>query len=171
MGLRQIAFTYDRFEDRLLLRLSTEEREEYRLWLSRLAVKRLWPQLTGMLERDPALSGFGDRNTRRAVLGFQQEEAVSQSDFGRPYEDAGLSRPLGDAPLLVVRWKLGYTEDGQCRLQLDPAQGQGLTLTLGRKLLQSLCWLLAAKVRETEWDLALSLPATPAPAAAGQRPN
>lgn len=158
MGLRQIAIDYDRQQDRLLVRISTDEGQEFRLWLTRLAVKRLWPQLTRMLEQDPALGSYGERETRRAVMGFQHEQAVSASDFSRPYDGSGLDMPLGSEPLLVARWTLAYTEDGQCRLELSPQQGQGVTLTLGRSVLHSLCWLLSTRANDAEWDFSLKLP-------------
>ena len=43
-------------DDRLLLRLSTRDRTEYRLWLTRRFVKVLWGALIQTLEKTPEAS-------------------------------------------------------------------------------------------------------------------
>jgi hypothetical protein len=41
---------------------------------------------------------------------------------------------------------------------LHPAQGQGITLSFDSVLLHSLCRLLQAAVKKSDWDMELKLP-------------
>ena len=43
---------------------------------------------------------------------------------------------------------------------LHPADGQGITLTFDSVLLHSVCRLLQAAVKKSDWDMELKLPGT-----------
>ena len=43
---------------------------------------------------------------------------------------------------------------------LHPAQGQGVTLSFDSVLLHSVCRLLQAAVKKSDWDMELKLPGT-----------
>jgi hypothetical protein len=43
---------------------------------------------------------------------------------------------------------------------LHPAEGQGITLTFDSVLLHSVCRLLQAAVKKSDWDMELKLPGT-----------
>ncbi len=53
MQIHQIQIRHDETEDRLLLRLSTSDNHEFRFWLTRRFVKRLWAMLVQMLSLHP----------------------------------------------------------------------------------------------------------------------
>ena len=50
MRLHQIRIDYHQEQDRLLLRISTDDSSELRFWLTRRFVKGLWPVLMKMAE-------------------------------------------------------------------------------------------------------------------------
>ena len=53
--------------------------------------------------------------------------------------------------------------------QEAPAEGQGVTLSFDSVLLHSVCRLLQAAVKKSDWDMELKLPGTEA-SEAGERP-
>jgi hypothetical protein len=83
---------------------------------------------------------------------------VSKADFSKPYDAGEAARPLGDAPLLLARIQTGHDRSGQPVVALHPAEGQGLTLSFDSVLLHSLCRLLRAAVKKSDWDMELKLP-------------
>ena len=50
MRLHQIRIDYHQEQDRLLLRISTDEGSELRFWLTRRFVKSMWPALMTLAE-------------------------------------------------------------------------------------------------------------------------
>lgn len=157
MKLHQIKLDYDRGQDRLLLRISTDDRKEVLLWLTRRCVRLLWPLLVQAAQSDPRIASQSSAEARAALLEIEHERAVHSADFSRPYE-APRERPLGAEPLLVARMHSGKDARGNRVLSLAPIEGQGIDLTLDATLLHSLCRLLQQAVDETEWDLSLTLP-------------
>ena len=59
--------------------------------------------------------------------------------------------------------------NGQPVVALHPSDGQGITLTFDSVLLHSLCRLLQAAVKKSDWDMELKLPGAEAPEAAAER--
>src|SRR5436190_2425472 len=103
MNIHQIQMKYSAQEDRILLRISSTERAEFRFWLTRRYVKLLWTILLKMLERDPSAAQHADENVRRTLLGFQHESAVQSANFAKPFEEDVSSLPLGANPVLLSR--------------------------------------------------------------------
>jgi hypothetical protein len=161
MRLHQIKVDYDAGEDRLLMQLSTSEASEVRLWLTRRFVKLLWPLLVKLAEEaSPRIRTQASAEARRALLGLEHEEAVQRADFTKPYDASEREMPLGKAPLLLARIQTGRDRKGQPVVALHPAEGQGVTLTFDSVLLHSLCRLLQAAVKKSDWDMELKLPGT-----------
>ena len=65
--LHQLNLTISTEEDRLLLRLSTSGRSEYRLWLTRRFVRALWDVLVKAAERQPGVGDQGNEEVRKAI--------------------------------------------------------------------------------------------------------
>ena len=163
MRLHQLKVEYQAAEDRLLMLVAASEGVELRLALTRRFVKLLWPLLVKLAEEaSPRIRTQANPEARRALLGLEHEHAVSKADFTKPYEPAGAERPLGDAPLLLARIQTGHDRNGQPVVALHPGQGQGVTLSFDSVLLHSLCRLLQAAVKKSDWDMELKLPGTEA---------
>lgn len=159
MKLHQLKLEFNPEQDRLLLRVSTSDGKEVSLWLTRRCVKLLWPALMNLAQAAPAIAKVGDPEARKAMLGFQHENAVKQSDFSKPYEEAPRERPLGIDPILVGRVQTRRDEAGNPVLSMMPLTGnQGIHLTLDEKLLHSVCRLLQQAVAKADWDVDLALP-------------
>ncbi|MGH8623241.1 MAG: hypothetical protein ACRET3_13980 [Burkholderiales bacterium] len=157
MRIHQIQIRHDESEDRLLLRLSTTDNREFRFWLTRRFVKRLWTMLVQMLEWDQAVRQQADPETRRAVLDIQHEGYAQQANYAKKFEDAPHQLPLGDAPALLAKAKGKKAANGTQMLSLHPRQGQGIDIALDTKLLHIFSRLLRQAVAKTDWDINLAL--------------
>ena len=159
MKLRQLKIDFNPEGDRLLMQLSTSEGAEMRLWLTRRFVKLLWPLLVQLAEdASPRIKTQANPEARKALLSLEHEQAVARADFSKPYEAEAVTMPLGAEPLLLARIQTGRDPSGLPVLALHPPQGQGLTLSFDSVLLHSVCRLLQAAVKKTDWDIELKLP-------------
>ncbi|HEY4375286.1 MAG TPA: hypothetical protein VGN52_25405, partial [Burkholderiales bacterium] len=160
MNIHQMQCVYQPLEDRLLLRVLAVDRSEFRFWLTRRYVKLLWQVILKLLERDPAAVALADEDTRRAVLGFQHDNAVRSGQFGRPFEEGAATLPLGAAPLLLSRIGGRPGEGGRQILSMHPEQGQGIDLGVDSRLLHLPSKLVADAVVQADWDMQLPMAQT-----------
>lgn len=158
MRLHQIRLDYDPEQDRLLLRISTDDGKEVLLWLTRRCVRLLWGLLIDMAQSTPEIALQNNPEARTALLGFQHEQALLGADFSRPYDEIPRERPLGSEPLLVARIARSMLDSGDHVLSLAPATGQQIDVTLDDRLLHALCRLLQKVVSNTDWGLTLAIP-------------
>lgn len=149
----QIQITYVPDEDRLLLRLSTQAQEEFRLWLTRRLVKLLRPALDQSLAAQPRIQTQASAEARQELLRFEHERVVRTADFHTPYRAADKQLPLGPQPLVITRITLRRQDDGGVALSLAPTQGQGVDLALTPPLLHSLVALLDSALAKSDWGL------------------
>lgn len=164
--IKQMQLAFDAAQDRLLFRVNTEAREEFRFWLTRRLVKLMWPVLVKALEGHVQVSAQQDPGARQTVLAFQRQQAVAQADLKTAYRNDALSLPLGEAPVLVARFQVRPGPAGNHIMGLHPEQGQGLELALDGPLLHTFCALLGETTGTTDWDIKLALGAaaqTPRP--------
>ncbi|RKZ36180.1 MAG: hypothetical protein DRQ37_04715 [Gammaproteobacteria bacterium] len=154
--LHQIQIRYSSLEDRLMLRINTQDGAEFRFWLTRRYVRLLWPTLRKLLETDENVRRQGDSHSRQAVLSFQHEQALGRSDFDTDFEEGENERPLGDSPVLLARLQI-RDNDGEHLLAMHPQQGQGVELSMNPMLLHSFCKLLADGAEKAGWDLGMQL--------------
>ncbi len=161
MRLHQLKVEYDAEQDRLVMLVATSEAMELRLALTRRFVKLLWPLLVKLAEEaSPRIRSQANPEARKALLGLEHETAVQKADFSKPYDAGESARPLGDSPLLLARIQTGHDRNGQPIVALHPSEGQGVTLSFDSVLLHSVCRLLQAAVKSSDWDMELKLPGT-----------
>lgn len=157
MNVHQIQMRYNPQEDRILLRILSKERAEFRFWMTRRYVKLLWAVLIKMLERDPAAAAHSDENVRRTMMGFQHADAVRGGEFTKPYEEGVAQLPLGDAPVLLSRVSGKQPGSQPQTLSLHPDKGQGIDLGVNSALLHMISKLLTDAVAQSDWDLKLAI--------------
>ena len=167
MRLHQLKIDYAAEQDRMLMLIAASEQVEVRMWLTRRFVKLLWPLHVNLAEEaSPRIRTQPNPEARKALLGIEHEQAVSKANFLQPYDDSTRATPLGAEPLLLARIQTGHDPNGHPVVAMHPAEGQGVTLTLDPVLLHSVCRLLQAAVKKSNWDMELKLPgaaAEPAP--------
>lgn len=157
MNIHQIQMSYNAQEDRILLRILSTQRAEFRFWMTRRYVKLLWTVLIKMLERDPVAAGHADENVRRTLMGVQHVTAVSAGEFAKPYEEGVSVLPLGANPVLLWRVTARQGDQQQQTLSLHPEKGQGLDLGVNTTLLHMISKLLLDAVAQSDWDLKLAI--------------
>ena len=174
MRLHQIRIDYHQEQDRLLLRISTDDGCELRFWFTRRFVNSLWPALVKTAETVGDTRSQQDPVIRKAMVEFEHDKAVREADFTTPYKATATTLPLGAEPLLVTRLRVQPDGRGNAVLALHPAQGQGVDIAMDAMLLHSFMRLVQGAVDKTGWDVRLELPRGTIPtmgAEAGSKPN
>jgi len=165
MRLHQLKLDFIPEHDRLLLRVSTDDQQEVRLWLTRRALRLMWPLLVQMVRSSPEVALQSNPQARDALVGMQHEQALSRANFAKPFDEVPREMPLGTEPILVARIQSNKDEGGNQVLGLLPQQGQGIHLTLDNTLLHSFCKLVQNAVAKSDWDITLELPTLQTPLA------
>jgi hypothetical protein len=165
--LNQLQLRFEPNEDRLLLRVNTTDRREFRFWVTRRYAKLLWSALATTLGTGERARAAVDAQARQAIFAFEHERALQQANFARPFDDEPQQLPLGETPMLLNRLQMRTLKDGRRLLGLHPAKGRGVELSVSPDLLHGFTRLLTDAVTRAHWDLNLPKPDT---AKAPQRP-
>ena len=170
MELHQVSVAYQAEEDRLLLRIRTRQAQLLEIWLTRRLMVRLWPAL------DQAVTGISlqgvSRGTtvlpeaRQMMSRAMKDRSREGADFASPFDDQGVTRPLGERPMLVQEVDLAQPAPNTLSLTLRDSMRRELGIRLEGDLLNNVHTLLEAALRHSEW----AGPAQP-PAVAEQPPG
>jgi len=112
MRLHQLKLDFIPEQDRLLLRVSTDNQLEMRLWLTRRALRLLWPLLLKIVRSSPEIALQSNPQARDALVGMQHERALRQANFANPFEETPRELPLGPEPILVTRIRTNKDDGG-----------------------------------------------------------
>jgi hypothetical protein len=153
--LEQFSASYDAAQDRLLLRIRSNDDAEFRFWITRRYLALLWPLLMKMADDFSALKAT-DPATRSTLAELAHGEAVNKADFGSAYRDGSLY-PLGEEPILLGRVTIKPLQDKTQTLTLLPQEGQGINLDLDERLVHVLARLLQQAAVAAEWALSLDI--------------
>lgn len=172
--MHQMQLTYVATEDRMLFRVNTKARQEFRFWMTRRYVAILWHTLTQMLaNRAPGsatapAAPSSDPLVEAAKQEIKHQEVVSQADFKTQYQESTYL-PLGEAPALLFSVGVKPGPQGEALLCLHPGQGQGIEMVLNEQILHSLCQLILDTTAKAEWGLHLAFVPGTGPAPEGPR--
>ncbi|UCV21535.1 hypothetical protein [Ferribacterium limneticum] len=156
MQIRQLQVACDQVQDRLLLRISTQEDEEYRIWLTRRFLRELWPHLSRLT---------GKQAVAAPIVG--EVSADDAAHFDQPFSEENATYPLGSTPLLSSELKVDTLSDGTFNLIFREGRERSFQLAMNVELLQTLCAMLRAGAEHAQWNLALDdapVPASATPA-------
>lgn len=145
-ALHQINVTYVAKEDRLLLRVSSQAGDEYRLWLTR----RFAALLLDVLKK--RMDEFGGAPT--LASGQETRSMFRQGAMNKPFEGGAGGFPLGESGVLGFRINAGAATDGRFNLEILPEQGKGVTLNLNKTLLYLFYNVLTQGIHQAQWNLA-----------------
>ena len=158
--LQQLNLSFDPVEDRMLMRVTSSEGEEvleYRVWLTRRMIRLLWQALEKHLRQDPEIKLKVPVAGREAVMAFQQEEALSQSNFSQPYKPGAAKSVLGDKPVLASRIQIRKTGPEGHQLSLVNEENMGVHLGLNTRFIHSIRKLMCDVTKAAHWDLGLEM--------------
>ncbi|WP_371322413.1 hypothetical protein VX159_08250 [Dechloromonas sp. ZY10] len=161
MQLRQLQVASDSIQDRLLLRFSTSQNEEVRVWLTRRFLRQIWPALLQMAEQVGEPASLAGEEADSGDAGSKRDDA----SFEQAFVEDDPSYPLGKKPLLASEAKLDLLEDRSLRLSLSEGRERSCSLHMDGELLQFFCAMLRAAERQAEWNLGLDYGEQPAKAA------
>ena len=151
MQISQLQVSHDGVQDRLMLRIATNAKEEIRAWITRRFLRELWvPLVSVMLDHLSAPPVTPDINGQAAA-----QAAAPAGNFDEPYRDDNLSYPLGKNPLLVSEVQMEPTGPNSVRMTLREARERSFTINLNADLMQALCAMLRATSEQAGWALTL----------------
>lgn len=161
-ALHQITMSHSAEEDRLLLRISTLDKAEFRFWLTRRFVNVLWPALIAIIEKEnPAAKKNLMPAAKKAVVAMEHQEAVAATDFTRGHDEGNKDLTPGPGgnrgPLLVIGGSVHSAKSGATELILKTENKAEIKVSLNKELLHALCKLLIEVTMKAGWDLGLSV--------------
>ncbi len=156
-GLSQIQASFSDIEDRILLRMNTIKHEEFRFWLTRRFLGRLYPIMLETMQAIPEVAVQKIPSNREAIMDFQREHAAQSADFSTPFADNRPETlyPLGTDGVLVVRGKLQQKSEDEFELSLKDKNNKGIDFNFNKDILYLLQKLLQDTLKKTDWDLML----------------
>lgn len=155
--INQIQIRYSPIEDRIVLRLNTEDSSEFRFWITRRYSKILSASLMKLLHSSEDIQEHKEEEVQKAVMSFKHEEALSKADFAKSFQAQPKNLPLGNAPVLLSELTVKQTPDGKPMLCMYPEQGQGIDLALQQPLLHSISKLFADALQASDWGVDFNL--------------
>jgi hypothetical protein len=142
--LHQINITYFDKEDRLLMRATTRNGDEYRVWFTR--------RYAGLL-MDIINKGINERGGMTTLASASQTtDMIKGGALEKPFENNVTNFPLGEKGVLGFGIKTNISEDKILHLQLIPQNGQGITLNLNDSLIYMFHNLLSQGIARADWN-------------------
>ena len=175
MNIHQLSVHHDDRQDRLLLRLKTQDLQEWRFWLTRRMTLRLVPVIEKSAVRlELAQPGVAvpDVPSQQMLSELKRDAFLQKADFATPFESQTSSLPLGQDPLLVTDAQLNVKPNGALDMTLedksDPNQIKSCHLELQVNLVHGLVHLIQQAAEKAQWGSALAVPnpAEPTPTSA-----
>jgi hypothetical protein len=144
MQIRQFIVASDKLQDRLVLRIATQDNEEIRIFFTRRFLSELWPFLITMLVEHLSIQPSQSEDRASQI---KAEESAFVSD--NPYF------PLGSRPFLATEAALEATGPDTARLFLREGRERSCNLNLTSEQMQMLCAMLRQGSQQSGWDLEL----------------
>ena len=163
MKIHQLSASHDDRQDRLLLRLNTQDSQEFRFWLTRRMVARLLPAIGhSLVKLEAAQPGVAaaDAHSQRILTDMKREAFLQKADFTTPYTSKPGPYPLGSEPMLVTDAQLSLQPNGSLQVVFQEKNGnssQSCHLNLQAPLVHGLIHLLHQTITKADWGLSSPL--------------
>jgi hypothetical protein len=160
MQIHQLSISHDEVQDRLLVRLNTQDAQEYRFWLTRRMALRLLPVLKqSVLRLEAAQPGVAasDSRAQQILADIQRDAFLQTADFATPYAAQAQGLPLGAEPLLVTDVQMSLQTNGSLEVVFQQKLGESVQschLYLQAPLVHGLIHLAQETMVKAEWDMA-----------------
>jgi len=142
--LHQINVTYYGKEDRLLLKVTTQKGNEYRIWLTRRFTGLLFNVLNAEMDKQGGISSIRTSQQTRQMF--------KSGAFEKSFEKGKTtSFPLGKQGFLAYGIKSSSTPQGELLLEILPEKGAGVNINLNKSLLYMFHNLLTQGLIKAEW--------------------
>jgi hypothetical protein len=156
--IHQISIDHDPLEDRILVRMNTQNKELVEIWFTRKISLQLLPALEKLnielLNRQKDINRpIHDEHSQHLMADFIHQQTLENSNFSTPFET--LKDPLtGPRPLLVTHLQATLLDNAGLKLDLSEqlhGNQRLLELTLDKDLLQGFKHLLSRSIDNSEW--------------------
>jgi len=144
-------------QDRILFRVATREKHEYRVWLTRRLVKKLWGGAVRSFEAEPEVQSQPQAHVRSAVMSMKHQQAVQSSDFSQKHTADAKPVAAMNESLLATGVRIAHMEQGGVQVAFLTAEGRAVNLNLNEEMLHALCHILQGAADRAGWDLQLSV--------------
>jgi hypothetical protein len=158
-ALHQMTAEFVPAQDRILFRVNTREKHEYRVWLTRRLVKKLWGVAVKSFEFAPEVAQQTQSRVKSAMLSMKHQQAVQASDFSQKHQADSTpppDMPELEQPLLAVGARIRRHDKG-IEVTLLTAENKAVTLNMNEEMLHALCHILQGAADKAGWDLQLSV--------------
>lgn len=159
MNIHQLSVHHDERQDRLLLRLNTQDQQEFRFWLTRRMTLRLMPAIEQSAVRlEAAQPGVAatDAPSQHLLTELKRDAFLKKADFATPFETRATQWPLGAEPLLITDAHLTIKPGGALEIAFedksDPAQARACQLHLQVSLVHGMVHLIKQAIEKAEWS-------------------
>ena len=146
MKLQQVNFAYHPQEDRILMRIAGESKDEIRIWLTRKSLKNFLSQAQKWLLHD-------QENFQNVNEFFKREKAAVDADNSKNFH-GGESFPLGKDPLLATSLII-QSDKNSSSIIIEFVENQKMTLNLAEDALAGIQKILCETIVAAEWSLSL----------------
>ena len=158
MNIHQLSVHHDERQDRLLLRLNTQDQQEFRFWLTRRMSLRLMPAIEQSAVRlEAAQPGVAATDTpaQNLLSELKRDAFLKKADFATPFENRATQLPLGAEPMLITDAHLTIKPGGALEIafedKTDPAQARACQLHLQVSLVHGMVHLIQQAIEKAEW--------------------
>tara|TARA_R110002110_G_scaffold64680_15_gene178837 strand:+ start:4303 stop:5391 length:1089 start_codon:yes stop_codon:yes gene_type:complete len=152
----QIGAAYSMIEDRVLINVSRKDRSGVKMWLTRRATNHLWLAMMKVIERRPEVAAQQSPVSKKAVMEFQQSNAVQTNNPKKPFKQDDLMYPHGEDPLVVHSFTCGPDPEGLLQVTLRFGKERDFVTSMDLRMVYLFCDLLANSAKKMDWGLDLS---------------
>lgn len=152
-AISQMQMVYNPEEDRILYRVNTIDKNEFRFWISRRYAMLLLKVLKDHRSSDPDLSTLATPEDKKVVQEFKREQAMDGANFKKKFEEDNNQYPLGEEAKLAFKLTYNVKPDGNLMLSLQPKDGQGINVAINQDINFTLTELILSAGRKGDWKL------------------
>lgn len=158
MNIHQLSVHHDERQDRLLLRLNTQDQQEFRFWLTRRMTLRLIPaieQSAMRLEASQPGVAATDTPSKNLLTELKRDSFLGKADFATPFKNHATEWPLGAEPMLITDVHLSIRSGGALEVSFedksDPEQAKTCQLYLQVSLVHGMVHLIQQASKKAAW--------------------
>ncbi|BBN60673.1 hypothetical protein HVMH_2267 [Hydrogenovibrio marinus] len=146
--IKQIQAHYLPIEDRILLKIHTDDQQVFHAWLTRRYLKLLLPALQG--QHPQTGETLFSENAQTEVV---QPVPLDDSQFNQPYEPPEVADfPLGETPILLSKITFKGFDTDAPQLALEPEEGSGIALSYQPSFVKALLTIIQQSVAKADWQ-------------------
>ena len=151
-AISQMQMLYVAEEDRILFRVNSTDKKEFRFWITRKYAFLLLAVLKKHADIDLDVSAQINPDAKQAVKSFKKEQAIQDADFKQKFNEDASEYPLGD--VVPLAFKLNYKVQGEdLHLGIQPKEGKGIDMVISGDINPTFVQLILQAGEKGAWNL------------------